>query len=70
MGTCDPDLSGALQAIPCSLGSVRLSLTFLPLHAVVCVGLCVLETAAVTASLILEAVFLYCIFVPLFEKYW
>lgn len=57
MGTCDPDLSGVLQAIPCSLGSVRLYLTFLPLHAVARLGFCVLETAAVTVSLILEAVF-------------
>lgn len=52
---------------PCSAGPY---LTFLPLHAVAYLGFYVLETAAVTASLILEAVFLYCIFVPLFEKYW
>lgn len=59
--------NGTPWAIPCSAG---LYLTSLPLHAVACLGFYVLETAAVTASLILEAVFLYCIFVPLFEKYW
>lgn len=50
---------------PCSAGPY---LTSPSLHAAAAPGFCVLETAAATASLILEAVFLYCIFVPLFGE--